>query len=629
MGQCKTTLDTGKQCSNRTVPGKDYCSKHKPRIKFHRITDKTPAAAPSKSGGGEKKPPDYKAEPKDGNAKPAFPGLQTDKRNILIAPVGIIWLRQTDKKDETGNISGRLIRVISCLNRETSLAGLVTVFSAEKNGIIIRINPNNPSTDDLSRFYDTALAAAELSDGLFYIGKERIFIRYRDGNAPGGYDADNVDIPDSKDIFLIDIDGTHVIQEKSLAEKPLDKLLLSFSPRPERGTEIPETIYALCRPALYSMLAEYFRNHDFLYDVARFCTPEKSTLVLFKIFPRHDAPIGSIIPGFMLTWLAGLPWCAVLQESEIEEGRTMLVEYGYRYPCRRIADVFPQESLLIFTSNPDFSNMCLIPCPTFFDGDELIKSTDSCNAAEYEITPVNDSSRVSLKVPVRLIPASGPSPFPSALILDNRETSWLCRLIRCLPELPFHRFFMCQGKESSVLMSRENHIEGIPFGIPLCSVKDTNLFVPVQSRLTPELPWAVLSEVMGISKNTYSFMTKDFRLDVPEKNFSPLSRALVAESKELRSDLKIEPASELPNLKWTGPTQKKGKSGNRKGLFQKLSEKATGASNKENPANREAAFQQEAEKCRGKGDFLGAGVCFAMIDDSANAARCFKKAAER
>ena len=124
MGQCKKTLTDGEQCSNRAVPDTDYCKAHKRRIKFRRITRKTPCEATP-----EQEPATYHAIPTAYGKTPAFPGVRADKRNTLVGPEGIIRLSagETDDRDDT--LFDRLAGVLAHISRKSPLAGHVKVLN--------------------------------------------------------------------------------------------------------------------------------------------------------------------------------------------------------------------------------------------------------------------------------------------------------------------------------------------------------------------------------------------------------------------------------------------------------------------------------------------------------------------
>ncbi len=124
MAQCKKMLTDGEQCSNRAVPGTDYCKAHKRRIKFRRITRKTPCEATP-----EQKTATFHAIPIANGKTPDFPGLRADKRNILVGPEGIIRLSAGETEDRADDLFDRLAGVLARISRKSPLAGHVKVLN--------------------------------------------------------------------------------------------------------------------------------------------------------------------------------------------------------------------------------------------------------------------------------------------------------------------------------------------------------------------------------------------------------------------------------------------------------------------------------------------------------------------
>src|SRR5262249_35038945 len=128
MAQCEKTLDNGERCSNQAIPGTSYCQGHR-RIVFKRATDtervdtaplppltnkvEPPPAAKSKA---RAKQQNWQASPSPAGQKPAFPALQADERNILVAPQGIIWL-QAEPADTPSSQFNRLVRLMGFLSQ--------------------------------------------------------------------------------------------------------------------------------------------------------------------------------------------------------------------------------------------------------------------------------------------------------------------------------------------------------------------------------------------------------------------------------------------------------------------------------------------------------------------------------
>lgn len=655
MPQCKKTLPNGEQCSNRAVPGTDYCEEHRQRLKFRPVSTKQDPTGPAGQKTAQRKKPAPKtptwgARPSAAGEAPVFPGLRIDGRNILVGPQGMIRLGQDSIESRAATLFDLLVRLLSYISRHIPLHGHVSLWNMqEERGALVGITPPDAKSVDLSRFYDLVSEAAALSGGLLYIGKEPLFIQYRDGNAPRGYDAKDVEIPDESNIYLIDKRGTHLFSPDDLSEEPLGSFLLRVPPLPDNKTVLPEVAYALVEPALYRMLARYFRAHNLRYQVARFDAKERNRLVLFEVAPMPPESTSHVVPAFVLSYLTSLPGCEVFIELASDSDRQMLVAWKQRYACQsnNILGAFPQDSLLLFTKGRDFSNLCISPAPTFFEGDELI-SVRAPRPGRTELTPVDDTKDLPLEIPVRFVKDNRAMPFPAALILDSLELGWVRRLIYRIPGDVFSKYMLCRGEKHSVLLGDGISMDLLPFGIPLRRVQGTSLFIPLHSRLSPALPWQLLAKALKIRDAYYTFITEGFRIDVPQNAFAPLSQGLVAEPGRPRTAFKVSPEPDLPHLKWTPPPmpqETERKTEKEKWYHQLLRPDRHGrdriivpierADQKKGQAHVTAGalkdekeiMRQQGESYRRMEDYLSAALCFAMAGDKANAALCYKRAA--
>jgi hypothetical protein len=491
--------------------------------------------------------------------------LRADDRNILVARRGCIWLSAKGSEDQQAPLFARLVQMLSALSGEMPLPGHLTVRVDPEHGALVDLAPPHPEAPDLSRLYDAASDAAAFSGGLLSVGEGPAFIQYRDGAAPRGYtlaEGEIASLSGSGDDrrYLVDREGTHPVSPAALPTAPLDRLLLHITPQPAPGAALPASAYALVAPSLYRMLARYFRAHHLTYRVARFHASGEgddaaATSLLFEVAPRPDAPTGTRLPAFVLSYLDDLPRCVVLAEAWVDEGRRMLVEWGRSYPCHppHILGAFPAGSLLLFTAGPDFANLCVSPAPAFFAGDELTEA-HAPRSGRANLTPHDDREGLPMDLPVRLVIDQGPIPPTDALILEGPEIDWLRRLLYRLPGEAFAGYTLCLGRTRAVLVGEASPIASLPFGVPLRRVQDTQLFIPLRARFTPDLPWALLAEALALERETYTFLTADVRLDVPRGDFAPLSRALTAEPGRPRVKLALRRSADLPALHFLPPT---------------------------------------------------------------------------
>lgn len=651
MSQCKKKLDTGEQCSNRAVPGTEYCEQHQ-RIRFRPVT--VPPAAAHTEGALGQETPSWLAQPSALGDKPAFPGLQSDARGILIAPQCVAWLEHGNGKDAKNLPRDRVARMVACLSQETPLAGNLAVKTLPaQNLTLLMLTPPPSEAGRRAQIYDAAAAAAGLNDGLLYIGSERAFIQYRDAHAPRGYDAHEVMLPKGEEWYFVNRSGTAVIKPAEVVEEQLPDLLLRIPAQEARKTDLPEGAFVLAPSPLYRLLARYFRNHSLAYRVGQLAAASGETLVLFEIWPRRDARASVPIPAFILSYLRSLPQCAVLIEAGAHSGRRFLVEWRHQYPCalRHVSEFFPENSLLLLTSEAAYASMCLAPAPTLFEA-EALTAVQAPHLTTSQWQPRADPQELPLTVPLRLSQDHGPMPRTAALILSAEETAWMRALLYRLPGEAFQGCTLCLGQKQSVLVSEEAPLPGIPFGIPLRRVLGSQLFIPLRMRFVPELPWALLAEALQLKDDVFTFITAETCLEAPRAGFMPLSKVLMAEPGRPRVQMELRPAADLPPLQWSIPAVPEKSVAPETSTAHAVEEKDPGlpwrfpsrkkpekkpeqtkpeaaAASAPPLADFESLLRERAESFVRAQEFLHAAICFDMLGDKASAGRYFREAARQ
>lgn len=596
---------------------------------------------------------------------PSFPGLRADARNILVAPQAVVRLREKSSSARAVTLSDCLARLLACLSHELPLSESIRLRKTlEGDEALVLLTPPEPDSPDLSRFYDAVAAASALSDGSLYIGQERAFIRYRDGAAARGYDADRVQLPPGDELFLLDHETTYRIPAASLKELSLQEVLLGMATLPAREMELPERAFALVATPLYRMIARYLRDHHLRYRVARFYATKGETLALFEITARRSSPTGAHVPAFVLNYLESLPRSVVLTEAWADVGRRMLVEWGRRYPgnARNILPAFAPDSLLLISSGDDYPNLSVAPVPTFFEGDE-VTTAQAPRLVSADLRPLDSADGLTFELPLRLVEDAGAIGQTSALILDEQETKWVERLLYRLPGEAFNAYTMCMGEQSAVLVGEGMPVESLPFGIALQRVQDTQLFIPLRARFAPDLPWGLLAQSLNLKDGIYTFLTDEFRMDIPRASFTPLARALVAEKERRAQPFTVSKARGWPELNWTPRQQPKQswrstrepgsgqRESQRQGFFGRIRNDATPEQRQQQqnvaqanaprrpdasreqrppqPLDEATLFRRRAESFLQSGDHLSAAFCFSLAGDNYNAARSFQEAARR
>ncbi len=638
MAQCERILEGDERCSNQAVPGTRYCKTHG-RITFRPVGKPAdtapppePTAAPDSAGPEGPAAPEWRAAPSPAGQEPVFPGLHTDDRNILVAPQGVIWLPAGQESTPREQFN-RLVRVMGFLSQTLDVTGQVNLLrQSEAGDAIIILSPAQDGESGLSTVYDAASTAARLVDGRLYIGQDNVFVQYRDDRAPRGYDVPDFEPPEDKErLLLVARWGSRLLTPTDFDEVPLAGFCLQVAPLPDVSGPSPEQVYALAPPPLYLILARYFRAHHLRYGLTRLQAPE-GELILFEISPRPDAPAGDAVPSFVLDYLARLPRVALLTQVHQVDNRRFLLQWRHRFPLNlsHIAGAFAPDDMVLLVADP-YLNQRVNPAPQFFDGDQLI-DVHVPQPVTSGLTPQPADESPKLLLPVLLRADQGPTPPIAALILSAQEMEWIRQLLYRLPGDAFGAYSVCLGQDRTVLLGGTLPIEGLPFGLPLRRLSDAGLFIPLRSRLVPDLPWGILRQALGLQDDVYTFLTQDYRLDLPVADFAPLSRALVADPHHPRIDFDLRLIDSIPDPVWTSPPAPPVEE---KELPRGSTDKEPGeiAPPYEAPVAQDAQLdisshlRGQARAYEEADDFLAAALCYSLLNDASNSARCYRRAA--
>ncbi len=667
MAQCEKILDDGERCSNQAIPGTRYCKTHK-RIPFRRVgkpadTAPPPSPEPPSSEPPSSEPPPAAAEPApELRARPSapdeaitFPGLVLDQRHLLVAPEGVVWLA-ADREGPPGEPFDRLVRCLSFLSQALELPGHIRILLQDEDGDSLLLLTPEPGHTSLSSTYDVISAAARLVEGRLYDGRGSEFIQYRDDRAPRGYDVAEGSEPAAGDgeLLLVARWGSRRLRLADFDEVTLAELVCQVAPvappavlgTNERPPAVPlEEAYALVPPALYPLLARYFRAHHLRYGVARLEVPptqrqegaSDGELILLEIRPRPGALAGPMIPSFVLDYLSRFPRLSLLATGHRSPRRHVLVQYGRRHPfdLPHVEAAFDDDELVLLQTGA-YTNLRARPAPHFFEGDRLSAVHAPQVASPERLVPRDAGELAELRLPILLRPAPGPVPPIAALVLSLRELDWLRRLLYRQPGEAFADLRALVAEDRALLVG-DKPIEGIPFGLPLRRRADSGLFLPLRSRFVPELPWALLTAALDLRDGVYTFLTNEERFDVPVADFAPLSRALVSDPSRPPVTLKVRAKVSAPELRWTPPATPPVEIRRPRQAAEPAAPTAAASlptapaeietSPLDAPEGTTAYLRRQAVSYEDEKDYLAAAVCYGLVHDSLNSARCYRRAA--
>ncbi|KPA18889.1 hypothetical protein MHK_000895 [Candidatus Magnetomorum sp. HK-1] len=615
MKQCKKIINQGQRCSNPVVPGTEYCKQHKRSFTFRRINKNTEPDIKA-----EKQPPaDSKiqnAMPSPPGAKTQFPKLMPDKRDILIAPKACICIRSNQKQPNES-----LHRCIILLSNIMPLNTYVNIKTHSNNSdILILISPEQKNQDHLSVFYDALSDISSNCNAILYIGENELFIRYRDENAPRGYDA-KVSSSSEKGVYLFDIKKNIFFKQKALKDLPLQNILMTIRPQKSATLTLPETAFVTAPIPLYPLISKYLSARKLIFKVARSVFKSGKKIMVFEISLRNKTASSNQIPGFLLNGLSDLPDCQVFLQPYASPSKKILIEYGYESPCslNHIADVFSDNQIVLLYGNTNCENFCISPAPVFLKGDTLIKG--QIQSSEPIIAKPHEKTKITkLSIPLRLVHDSRSGSVTSALIIEPEECQWLMKTLYLLPEKLIQSMTVFWGQSKVIIQAKQLNMPLFPFGIPMQKMFDANLFIPLHTRMSPLLSWDSIKHALNISKDHATFLTPEFRMDCPLETWLPLSRHVISPLSNPNVTINIK-QSAMPKLKWTPPVQKE--TSKIKKLFKTEKMKQEDLHPKTDTSTN---ILEMAENCLSHNDQFSAGMYFFLAGEKIKAAQCIEKA---
>lgn len=644
MAQCKAILDNGARCSNQAVPGTEFCEPHKDyeievpraRIRFQKIEPKQ--EAPDVSVLDEAPFPELKAIPIGLGRKPSFSALEKQDRGVWTAPMGIIYLPESNEQPNRDLPSSRLANFLCAFSEKFALHEVVDIQVDKNNKCsLIWISPPDDYGSKRSVFYDAAATVASLQEGLLLIGRDQLFVQYRDSESVLGFDVEMGAGLENNKLYLVDANGVEIFDQQDLEKASAREVIHNMRPNAISHPALPHTIYLVAAQSFYSMLSRYFKSHYLNFQVARTIELNPGNgdqYLLFEINAIEGAYKDQSIPPFIISFLSQLPQSVVLSEAFANTTHRILVQWGYQCPGtpEHIWKLFPPDSLTIFSNKKDVPNITIEPQPEFFQGNELIRFHPA-PIKSIQIQKDPDPTTLSMDIPLRLVGTSGQTGPTSAIILDPVEANWASYLFYQFPAAYFRDLRLCPGKNYSVLLNENGVIESLPFGIPMQCYNDTMLFIPLAMKFIPDVPFSILSEVLGLKPDTFTFLSSSFRIDVPRSQFFPLSHKLFVKEGPSAVNVDFKPPTQLPQLNWKALQPSK----ETYSVFEQDSSIFSPPASSETEriafqpspkANFRQVILEKALQFQASGDYLSAAVCYSILEDNASAARNFQKAAK-
>lgn len=465
------------------------------------------------------------------------PGLGPDTRGVALGPLGLIQLPSIE----------RLVAFLRACGEEGALDELLDslrivqiISPLRTRELVVEVQASS------SHRMDRLAAIARLVGGMVFTGSGRHFVKYRDAQAPFGYDIAQL-IDDPGDLALYhDRFAQPYKQDKVIA---IRDLLLRLAPVavPRARTEIPRTLYVLVHMGLGDSVVGYLARWNVPARVAvvEWQRGGTSNVVEKQWFIQLTQPA----PRFVQL-LKSLPGVRLFAP----DGERAVVEFGHRHPIplSSCAPLFGSDELVLFRAGGDGA-ITLTSRPPFVDVQTVTSLVSDAPAAASNVRtlPVQGS----FALPLRLVPSGSPPRRVSATVIPLTEQDTLGRILSVLPPTTLGRITVA-FTEQSIYVYGPDSAHSIPLGT-LYEELGEGVLVPLGWSLSPPIPPDVLRQLARTPGDVRLFVTggKIPLTAIPQKDFVPATRVLIAEV-PVMEDSTIAPPLDadlpLPDL-WPSP----------------------------------------------------------------------------
>jgi hypothetical protein len=439
------------------------------------------------------------------------PGLGPDARGVAIGPVGVVLLPSLE----------RLVAFLRAAGEEGALDELLdslrivqVISPLRTREMVVEVQASS------SHRLDRLAAIARLVGAMVFTGSGRHFVKYRDAQAPFGYDiAQLLDDPGDLGLYHDRFAQPYRV-DKEIA---LRDLLLRLAPVavPRARIESPRVLYALVRTGLGDSVVGY---------LARWAVPARVAVVEWQRGGTSDLVERAWLlqlnqPAQRFTnLLRSLPGVRLF----VPDGERAVVEFGHRHPIplSACAPLFGSEEMVIFRAGGDGA-ITLSVRPPFVDV-QTVTSLVATSPATVE--NVKTSGVIgSFSLPLKLVPTGSAPKRVAAAVIPLGEQDTLGRMLSVLPPAMLNRLFVA-FTETSIYLYGHDAASVVPLGV-LYEDLGENVMVPLGWGLSPPIPPDVLRQLARASGDARLFVTGDKTpiTSIPQSAFVPATRVLLAD----------------------------------------------------------------------------------------------------
>lgn len=440
------------------------------------------------------------------------PGIAPDARGVMLGQRGLVLMPTIE----------RLVSFFRVYGDQDSIDELLPTLK------IMQVKTQLGTREFVASFgvgssyqMDRCAGIAKMLGGLAFTGTSRHFVKYRDSSSPMGYDTDRL-LPSGGDLALYHDDFSQAYEEER--EVSFRQLVMQLSPRmvPVSDDDLPAEALIAVRPGLAGAVQGYLYRNGVPTEVA---LAEWSAKSAFDEGPRRLYLFRCTeLPGRIAKLMHATPGA----ELYVPVGLNVAMEYGYGHPIHLPAclSLFADTGLHLFCGSRDTVEI-VAPVPEFADIRHL--SDLDVELAGESVSPGRSSaSKATIKVPLRLVPASEPWRRVRAVSIPWERSDWLQKLVYMLPPRLIHDTRIHISDDRIVVLG-ESGVESIPLGTLLCGVGDS-LLVAAGYGFLPQVHPELLAELIGLKPGEIGV----FEPSLPEpyilseNDFQVLGRGAVA-----------------------------------------------------------------------------------------------------
>lgn len=439
------------------------------------------------------------------------PGLGPDARGVALGPVGIVLLPSVE----------RLVSFLRALGEEGALDELLdslrivqVISPLRTRELVVEVQASS------SHRMDRLAAVARLVGAMVFTGSGRHFVKYRDAQAPFGYDIAQL-VEDPQDLALYhDRFAQPYRQDKVIALRDLLQRLAPIAV-PRARAEVPRMLYALVRTGLGDSVVGY---------LARWAVPARVAVVEWQRGGTSDVVERAWLlqlaqpAARFVQLLRSLPGVRLF----VPDGERAVVELGHRHPIplSACAPVFGADELVLFRAGGDGA-ITLTSRPPFVDVQTVTSLVATSPATVENVKTFGVTG--SFALPLRLVPTGSPPRRVAATVIPLGDQDTLGRMLSVLPPAMLNRIQIA-FTEASIYVYGPDAAHVVPLGV-LYEDLGENVFVPLGWGLSPPIPSDVLRQLSRAPSDARLFVTggRTPITAIPQSAFVPVTRVLLAD----------------------------------------------------------------------------------------------------